>query len=509
MISRSTTALGIDISDNTVSLALLKRSRKGIELVRTAEGSVPAGVIKDGNIVNAPALARTVKQLKQKINAHSAKAVISLFSKPVLLQIMDMPKGLPTNVRQFIADEIKQCVVLPGKKPAFDFCGISVGKKASDTRLFVAATDSEAIAEAGRNYSRGFLNIGVIEPPLLACARALYAGKIAGKFDSDVLIVMLHNGVLTLCVFKNQAMDFVRTKVIEAQNDGTSLCRWLAGQINEIIQFYDVEVADSAGKWEITVVSDSVELPTDAEEILKAEVACVDLEVRSRQDGLRNTGIIGGEQSAGVSLIAAGLAMRLLDAKDHGLKINLFPPEASEVKLLRTDFLVASGAMAIVILLMVLAGGALAFVTQKAGQNAMRKSQNEQVQQTYDMIHEQNRIKQQIEQLSDKPNGLTKLLSLQQEVDWLNFLSDVRAVTPKAVRITNLSGGIRDKVVIEGVAMSYESIHLFVNMLNKSEYIDEASLAGTEKKAEGDGFVKYSINCVLAQEKEKVDNEGK
>jgi hypothetical protein len=66
-----------------------------------------------------------------------------------------------------------------------------------------------------------------------------------------------------------------------------------------------------------------------------------------------------------------------------------------------------------------------------------------------------------------------------------------------------LSGGFRNKVVIEGLAMSYESIHLFVNMLNKSEYIEEASLAGTEKKAEEGGFIKYSIKCILAQKKEE------
>ena len=51
--------------------------------------------------------------------------------------------------------------------------------------------------------------------------------------------------------------------------------------------------------------------------------------------------------------------------------------------------------------------------------------------------------------------------------------------------------------------MSYESIHLFVNLLNRSDYIEEASLAGTEKKAEANGFVKYAINCVLPQQKEK------
>jgi Tfp pilus assembly protein PilN len=502
MIFARNTALGIDISDNRISLALLRRRGKGIELVRTAEGPVPDGAVKDGNIADGSALSQAIKQLKRGICARSVRAAASLFARPVLLQIMDMPKGLPTNVRQFIANEIKQCVVLPGKKAAFDFCGVRVGRKASDTRLFVAAADNQSVTEVGSNYSQGVLNIEVIEPSLLACIRALYAKKIAGKFDSNVLVAMLQDDILTLCVFKNQAIDFVRTKVIEVQDDETGLCRWLAEQINEIIQFYDVEFADNAGEWEITVVCDNVELPTDARETLKAEVRCVDLEVRTRQDGLRNTGIIGGEQSAGASLVAAGLAMRLLETKDHGLKINLFPPEASEVKLLRKDFLVASGAMAIVIAIMMLMTGALSFVTQKIRAGVTEKGLSEQVQQTYDMIHQQDQIKQQIEQLSGKPNGLTRLQSLQQEVDWLNFLNDVRAVTPRTVRITNLSGGARDKVVIEGLAMSYESIHLFVNMLNKSEYIAEASLAGTEKKTEGDGFVKYSINCVLTKKKE-------
>lgn len=505
MIIGGVTALGIDISEQRISLVLLRRSRKGIELVRTIENPMPAGAIKDGNIVNAAVLSRTIKQLKRKIYARSVRSAISLFAKPVLLQIMDMPKGLPTNVRQFIASEIKQCVVLPGKKAAFDFCGIDAGKKAYDARLFVAAADEEGIVEAGHSYSQGVLNIEVIEPALLACARALYAKKITGKFDSNVLVVMLHNDVLTLCVFKNQAIDFVRTKVVEKQADGAGLCQWLAGQINEIIQFYDVEVADNAGKWGITVVCDSIELPTDAKEILKADVTCADLEVRTRQDGLRNTGIIRAEKSTGASLIAAGLAMRLLGVKDHGLKINLFPPEASEVKLLRTDFLMAANAMAVVILLMVLTTGVLAGVIRKTHAGIIKKEQNEQLQQTYTMIRKQGLMDWQIKRLSGKPSGLSKLMGLQEEVDWLNFLNDVRSSTPKAVRIISLSRSTKNKVVIEGLAMSYESIHLFVNMLSRSQYIDEASLAGTEKKAEADGFVKYSINCILAQkEKSKL-----
>ena len=321
---------------------------------------------------------------------------MSLFAKPVLLQIMDLPKGLPANVRQFIANEIKQCVVLPGKKAAFDFCGIDLGKKANSTRLFVAAADGAGMTGAGRNYSQGILNVEVIEPAILACARALHAKRIAGRFDSNVLIALLHNGVLNLCVFKNQAIDFVRTKAIDRQMDGAGLCRWLANQINEIIQFYDIEVVDNACKWEITVVSEGVELPADAKETLKANVPCVDLEVRTRQDGLRETGIIGAEKSADVSLIAAGLAMRLLEAKDHGVKINLFPPEASEVKLLRKDFLIAANIMAVLILFFILSTAGLAYVIQKTNATVVKKSQSKQLQQTYDMIHKQDLVNQQI-----------------------------------------------------------------------------------------------------------------
>lgn len=500
------TALGIDVSDKRISLVLLKQSRKGIELVRTAESPVPADAVKGGNIVDAAALAGTIEQMKHKIRARSAKAAISLFARPVLLQIIDMPKGLPTNVRQFIGNEIKQCVVLPVKKAAFDFCGMDAGKKSYDTRLFVAAADSERIAALGRSYGRGSLNIEVIEPVLLACARALYSKKIAGKFDTNVLIVMLHNNVLTLCVFKNQVIDFIRSKAMEEYADGAGLCRWLAGQINEIIQFYDAEVADAGGRWEITIVSESVELPADAKEILKGQVHCVALDVSTYQEGLRDTAIIGAEKSGAASLIAAGLAMRLLEGKDHGLKINLFPPEASEVKLLRTDFLIAANAAAAGALVLMLIGGYLAFLCRNTSQNILIKSSDARLQKTYDMISKRDTLNQRIKQLADRPSGLTKLLGLQQDVDWLNFLNDVRAATPKTVRITNLTQNAGNKVVLEGLALSYESTHLFVNMLNKSSYIAEASLAGTEKKSDTEGFVKYAINCVLVpkeQEKEK------
>ena len=56
---------------------------------------------------------------------------------------------------------------------------------------------------------------------------------------------------------------------------------------------------------------------------------------------------------------------------------------------------------------------------------------------------------------------------------------------------------------LEGMAISYETIHLFVQMLNKSIYISSASLTETTKEDKANGFIMYRIDCALKMEKEE------
>jgi hypothetical protein len=56
---------------------------------------------------------------------------------------------------------------------------------------------------------------------------------------------------------------------------------------------------------------------------------------------------------------------------------------------------------------------------------------------------------------------------------------------------------------LEGLAISYETIHLFVKMLNNSDYISSASLTETTKEDEANGFIVYTIDCTLKLEKEE------
>ena len=88
-------------------------------------------------------------------------------------------------------------------------------------------------------------------------------------------------------------------------------------------------------------------------------------------------------------------------------------------------------------------------------------------------------------------------------MDWAGILNDVKNKTPKTIRIINLFSRDNSTMYMEGMAISYETIHLFVTMLNKSVYISSASLTETTKEDKANGFIMYRIDCTLKMEKEE------
>jgi len=497
----SKTVLGVDISDRRINLALLKKGKNGIELLKAASGPVPDGAIKDGNVEEPAILSKAIRELKSRNKIRTRQAVVSLVAKPVLMQMMDVPKQVPTRMSKFVQNEVRRCVFLSGKEAALDFYKVGSAKRLTDTRVFIVATDGQKVAELTRACSQAGLSVDAIEPPLLAYTRAFYDKKIATKFDCNVLLAIVRCGVLTLCAFKKQTIDFVRTKDIGKEEiSPDELCTWLAEQINMVIKFYDVEVPDSAGKWEITVIADSGQLPDGAEETLKDKTAESNLQVRTAEDACQDTFVGPGSGSVCSSAAAIGLAMKPLVVDGSKLRVNLLPPEAAEVKAVKKHALITANIVAAVLLLMILVSGVLALVIKSVNENIAYKKQAHLLKGTNTLLRKQESIEKQIVQLSGAPGRLNSILSLSHDVDWVRILDDVKGATPKTVQITNLSSKDSSSMRLEGLAVSYEAVRLFVDMLDNSKNIESASLINAEKRSAGDRLVGYSINCFLTSE---------
>lgn len=507
-MKRSTkTALGIDISETHITMALLKGDGNAVELLKAARGPVPDGAIKNGNVEDPTILSRAIKQLKTRNKIQARQAAVSLLARPVLVQIMDMPKQVPTNIGQFVQNEVKQCVALSGRKIASDFCG--VGSRAGRrSHLFVVATDGQKVADIVRVCKQAGVGVETIEPPLLAYARAFHAKKIARKFDCNVLLAILQSSVLTLCVFRKESVDFVRTKDIsEEKAEPDKLCQQLADHINAIIQFYDTDVPNNSGKWEITVVvNDVMQWPEDAEEFLKAQLGIANLQVRTPENACQDTPV-GQNNSlvkAEASVVAVGLAMQLLTTnQSNNLRINLLPSEIDEVKSLRKHAVVTANIAAVILFLMVSAVGGLTLITERVNENIIREKQGQPLQYTSTLFRKEKLIEGQIEWLSDRINRMNGVLGSLRDVDWVHILNDIRSGTPSDICITNLFSEDGSRLFLEGLALSYEAVHLFVDMMDKSEHIDSVSLIKAEKDNREDGLVRYTISCILTARKGK------
>jgi len=510
-------ALGVDVSETLISMVLLKGNDNSVKLLKTASAPVPDGALKNGSIENATVLAKAIRGLKNRSRIRTTRAAVSLFTKPVIMQIMDISRQPPSNIRQFVQSQMKHCAVLPAKKIALDFCGTSgIGSETGiASRILAIATDGQKVAEIVKVFRQADITVEAIEPPLLAYTRALYAKKIAGKFDSNVLIAILGENTLTLCVFRRQTLDFVRTNNISkekaepgelCQTSARSVVPWLAEQINTVIEFYDVEVPDSCGKWEITVVADCMQLPENAEGSLKAKVASTDLQLLTSEDISQATVVSQSSRFTNrnrdnkPSPVAIGLAMKLLNTKTPNLGVNLLPPELARLRAIKKEALITANVVAAVLLIMILATNGPFWKIKMLNESISHKKAN-LLRDTHTLVKERIWLDEKINTISNKLNQINRIFASHCDTDWPRLLNDIGKGTPKTVLITSLSSKANSGMSLEGLALSNEDVYLFVDKLNKSKYIDSASIVETEKDLNNNGLVSYEISCSLTARK--------
>jgi len=500
----SNTALGIDISAARITLALLAKTKEGLELVSTASSVVPEGAIVGGNIEKPALLARAIKEMQHRNRMYARSAAVSLFARPVLMQLMDMPARVPSNINQYVEGEVKNYVVLPSREITFDFCSVGSAGRQGQNRIFVVAAESKKVTDFASALTAAGVCVGAVEPYLVAYTRALYAKKIAGKFNRNVLIAVARDNDLTLTVFKGQNLDFIRTKELnEYKNRPEEFIKSIASEINIIKQFYDIEVPDNSGKWDVLlIVDDPVQLPQDAEKMLRADAAVDSLQIATDSTLLDYIQINRKQTSstAAGSAAAVGLAMKALEKRKGDLKINLMPQQLIERRILKKDALVLANVAAAALLVMIVIIAWLSIAIGSATKRVVSKKQRQLSTQVYELLKERDSAEKKIKKLSSRLEQATNILNMRRDPNWLNVLSDIADGTPKSVRITKLSSK-GSKLLLEGAAMSYDSVYMFMDKLNKSELISSASLMETEK-ADKD-MVKYAIRCSLAGQSRK------
>lgn len=505
----SKTSLGIDIFDDRLHVALLSSGKDGIQLVKSVQAELDEGVMELGNIKDPAALGRAIKKVLKDNGIRNRKAVVSLPAKPVLCQIVDLPEDMPGNLSQFVRTEIKHSPVLSGKEPHYEFCGLGVGGAAGVERLFVAATDHEKVNNLLKAMNLAGIDPVSVELPVLAAIRALHAEKIADRYDADVLAGHVHGTVLTMCMFRKSELDFIRSVDLgEKADDASAFCDRCVEELGAVIQFYDVEVDDTAGgKREITVLVDSPIVSAEDMEFSLQKAFGGLASVCSGSDVYSVTPVVENEAIASAPITVVGLAMRQLGVAGLKISIDLIPPEAEEVKATKRFVLITANLAAAVLLFMIIAGGVVRAQLVKT-QTAMeeRKKNTLEGEGIEHLLRQQHTMNSMIADLKEKRASVAGIFEDDNISLWAGILDEIRQVTPKTLYITRLAFADGSKIVIEGNALSFKSIHIFGELLGQAKFMESARVIETNKNYEVEGLVAYSIECVLAGRKGATAN---
>jgi len=496
---KSKTALGIDISEHRISVALLKKTASDVKLLRQGQADIPAGAIADGNITDPALLGAAIRSLLKKSRISVRRAAVSLVAKPVLTQIMQLPEDLPGNMNLFIRSDIRHCPSLAGKEPQHDFCMLKKSAQNELGRILVGATDQGKLADLLKTCSTAGVDATAIEPPAVAAVRAVYNKKICDRYDSNVLIALVHGSVVTICVFRKDELDFIRSIEIDSETDDQdAYIDCCEREINSVIQYYDIEVDSAEEKWEILAVLENPIVQANDLEFALQKSFGLNANVCCSATVYDDTILVKNDRIEHCSITAAGLAMRQLQVSGSNLAMNLIPVEAKETQAAKKFALIAANIAAVVLLITFVSAGILR-VRLEQTQKIMEKRKDSGAQGNIEqLLEDQRRVNMQITYLRDKKKRMREIFEAKEEFLWAQILDDIRKNTPASLYITSISNPDGADLVLQGNAASFKSIHVFAELLGKSRYMKSAVVAQTQKNLHVEGMVTYSIACVLS-----------
>jgi len=490
--------LGIDLSNSQISVALLSKTNKSIEVLKSAAAPMPEGVMANGDIKNPTLLAKAVKDLCSSNKIPTDHAVVSLVAKQTILRVMEIPKDLATNPAQYVRDELKNYAATAGKAIIHDYCPLSLQKKTKATRLLLAATNEGKVAELAKAFNRSGIMVKAVEPGALAYIRLLHANAIAKKFGSNVLLVAVGDTATTMCVFRDTNLDFVHTtEICESTLANETDIQNLLTEICALTQFYDVEVADASKRWEIILAFAGEHAQHDhVRQSIQNGLIGTEVRISSPSTLRKDTSLIAKDGIGSISPISAGLAMKYLKAGMADLKINLFPIGSDEIHSIQKYALTTVNIAIAALLLSLLVVPLLRIKLTGVNRTIMEYKQNESPENVKQLLCTAASLDQQSKSLTEKIQAIATMNdSVSTSAEWPKILQDISHRIPQEVRIISLIGKDAAGMTLTGQALSYDQIHRFVKQLETSPFIRSATITASAIDPLTRGTLSYTINC--------------
>lgn len=210
--------VGLDIGTSAVRAAELSVGNNSATLHRFGQVALPEGAVRDGEIVDAPAVTAAVKQLWQTVRFTTKKVVIGVANQRVVVRQVELPWMPEKELRKALSFQVGEFIPMPVDQAVLDFDAVEEvvtedGRRMM--RILLVAAGKEMVSTAVAAVSRAGLQPVMVDLTPFAVLRSLGGGGSALGLDVDgEAIIDVGADVTNIVVHHNGVPRFVRVLLL-------------------------------------------------------------------------------------------------------------------------------------------------------------------------------------------------------------------------------------------------------------------------------------------------------
>lgn len=511
------TGIGVEISEDQIRVAKLRRTARGVTLQGLGSAPTPAGAMSGGTILDPRLLADGIRRALRLSNVSGASAVVGLPGRAFASRVLELPAMAREELKSVVAGEMEHYRMIPMDQGTFDFITLSEPEDSSRrVRILVMAADKKMVDSYREALRLAGLHLTALEPASLAACRAAYPALQTG----GVALISVGARTSEFTVFVSGKMRYSRqidvgsldisehsaseedasapgarpallTSIPTLEQSGGDL-QALLYEIQRSLDFYHREApaADRVGRLVLAVDTQRVTgLDQRLQDHLDLPVSICDplqgitfREADFNPDLLARIGPAFGP--------ALGLAMRPLEESPRTPMVDLsVTGRESHLAKVAPKWLVWATGISLALVL-----GALIAVWQVNAALRHRQAQLAQAKVELARVSEEEQARTAAAKRVQAAQQIVQIRGL----PWSDILFQVSGFMPEGVWLTTLGVESGNILALEGFALSAASVATLMDSLARSPLFQGPQMSSIQKQTiGGQPTVKYQVKVLL------------
>ena len=209
----SKTAVGLDIGTSSVRAAQVSLSRGTSTLDRFGQVALPAGAVRDGEVVDAAGVSAALKQLWAQTKFSTKKVILGVANQKVVVRQVDLPWLPEDELRKSLPFQVQDYIPIPVEQAILDYHPLEELVDASGARMLrvlLVAASREMVAGMIEAVNGAGLRPVAVDLTSFALLRSLVKSDELGLASSAEALVDIGASVTNIVVHQGGSPRFVR-----------------------------------------------------------------------------------------------------------------------------------------------------------------------------------------------------------------------------------------------------------------------------------------------------------